>query len=256
MGKKQGESTGGSPHMGPDPLNSSYVEHLSYVGLSSAEGGTQTVPVSAIARVVVQLGMETAQASLGPAKTAAELFRENVRRLREQRGWSQETLRQRFLDLGYSIDRATIAKIESKERNRKITVDDLVRFAFALDVALIYLITPWNQDLDLSVTPTIRIPGKGITSWVQGHFPVIYEHDAALINTSAYHWQQPNDVWWGQKRYDVRSVKERADNEEKTEALTSILSEMYKKGPSEEWHENLIQEVRNERERLASLKKV
>jgi transcriptional regulator with XRE-family HTH domain len=60
---------------------------------------------------------------------ARQLFADNVRRLRELRGWSQETLATQA-----KLHRTYVGSVERAERN--VSIDNMEKIARALSVAL------------------------------------------------------------------------------------------------------------------------
>jgi len=70
-----------------------------------------------------------------PGGTARALFARNLRRVRVERGFSQEKL----ADLT-GLHRTYVGSVERGERN--ISIDNMEKFARALDVALSVLVTP------------------------------------------------------------------------------------------------------------------
>jgi transcriptional regulator with XRE-family HTH domain len=64
----------------------------------------------------------------------------NIRRLRTQRGWTQDELRQRLNDIGHRASRPTVAAYESGARS--IEVSDLFALGLALGVAPQLLLYP------------------------------------------------------------------------------------------------------------------
>jgi transcriptional regulator with XRE-family HTH domain len=81
-----------------------------------------------------------------PPRSSSELVSmtqvvaENVRRVRTQKGWSQEELRHRLGAVGRLVSRATVAAFESGDRS--IGVSDLLALGLALGVAPHVLLYP------------------------------------------------------------------------------------------------------------------
>src|SRR4051794_40249041 len=70
----------------------------------------------------------------------AESVAANVQAIRKRRGMSQQQLAARLGELGRPLQKAAIAKIES--RDRRVDVDDLAALAVALNVSLARLVLP------------------------------------------------------------------------------------------------------------------
>jgi transcriptional regulator with XRE-family HTH domain len=65
-------------------------------------------------------------------KTANTYVRENVRRERQRRGWSQAAMSERLAQLGHRLTVPVLSKIELGDRD--IEVDDLVAFAAVFEL--------------------------------------------------------------------------------------------------------------------------
>jgi transcriptional regulator with XRE-family HTH domain len=83
---------------------------------------------------------------------------ENVKRWREKRNLDQQGLADRLAELGWSVDRTAITRIERGDR--KVAVDDLGLLAVALNVPIPMLLLPVHTGVDVAATP------KGETSAV------------------------------------------------------------------------------------------
>jgi transcriptional regulator with XRE-family HTH domain len=89
--------------------------------------------------------------------------------------WGQEELARRLEAVGYPINRATIAKIESGRR--VVTLDEVLIFALVFDVSPLHLVVPEGPTEPLSVTPTVRVVAAKARRWIRG-WEALPEQDA------------------------------------------------------------------------------
>jgi transcriptional regulator with XRE-family HTH domain len=98
-----------------------------------------------------------------------------IRELREQHGWSQADLTRRMNQLGAGLDRSQVARVEQGERG--IPVDELVRYALALNTSLVGLLFPpadddlvhlETEDADVQIEAT----AKEARAWARGELPL------------------------------------------------------------------------------------
>ena len=82
--------------------------------------------------------MPTHQPTVEHARTARIVLAENLIRLRKKKGWSQE-----YLALEAGLHRTFVAHVERQARN--ISLDNIERLAFALDVPTYQLLMPYNN---------------------------------------------------------------------------------------------------------------
>ncbi|MBL8775083.1 MAG: helix-turn-helix transcriptional regulator [Acidimicrobiales bacterium] len=103
-----------------------------------------------------------------------EVFGHNLRRLRQRKGMNQQQLSDRVRQLGGSLDRTAIARVESVGRadSRKVTIDDLVLLATALDTTPMHLLIPFGHDETLDVTREVQVTGAVARRWFRGWEPL------------------------------------------------------------------------------------
>ncbi|MES9804970.1 helix-turn-helix domain-containing protein [Streptomyces cinereoruber] len=101
-------------------------------------------------------------------KTVAE----NVRRLREKRGWSTYNLSAKLKEVGRPIAPSAVAKVERAER--RVDVGDLAALAAVLDASPAALLLPLDDDPDhlLDVTGAGRVPADAAWAWAFGQRPL------------------------------------------------------------------------------------
>jgi transcriptional regulator with XRE-family HTH domain len=101
-------------------------------------------------------------------KSPSEAAAEELRRVRTRKDWNQQQLADALRKLGAPIDRATISKIETGER--RITLDEVFWFAFALGVSPHALILPRGLGSEVAVTPTTTMDTSMALDWLRGYY--------------------------------------------------------------------------------------
>ena len=105
------------------------------------------------------------------ARTVGEVFRDRLRTVRERKRWKQFQLAERVTEMGAPMHQTAIAKIENGER--KVTLDDAMRLAAALDVSPLSLILPLGDEDAMSLAPRAEpMPAKLVRAWIDGTLPV------------------------------------------------------------------------------------
>ncbi len=94
-----------------------------------------------------------------------------ARRVKEVRGRrSQEWLAQTVTALGHPMHQTAIAKIEAGDR--KVTVDEMLLLAVALEIPPSLLLLPVESDDDMAVTPTMNVYPWRVWEWLLGEQPL------------------------------------------------------------------------------------
>jgi transcriptional regulator with XRE-family HTH domain len=90
-------------------------------------------------------------------RSIGEAVAANVKHWRKARGLDQQQLADRLDELGWSVDRTAIARIERGpgRDGRKVTVDELGMLAAALNVPLTVLLLPLVDGADVKVAPKV-----------------------------------------------------------------------------------------------------
>lgn len=97
----------------------------------------------------------------------------NVKRWRERRGLGQGEFAERLGDLGWSIDRTGVTRIE--KGRREITVDDLGVLAVALNVPMTLLLLPAFDNANVAISPngpTSSVNPWLVYEWMRGEEPL------------------------------------------------------------------------------------
>jgi transcriptional regulator with XRE-family HTH domain len=110
------------------------------------------------------------------AKSPSEAAAEELKRVRTRKGWNQQQLADRMDEIGAGIDRATISKIE--KGYRRITLDEVFWFAYALGVSPAALMFPRPGRSILAVTPKTSVRTAQALHWLRGTHPVDDPDDA------------------------------------------------------------------------------
>lgn len=102
------------------------------------------------------------------APTPNETFARYLREVRERRRWSQQDLADRMDELGWPLDRSTIARTEAGPAQRKVSLDEAIALSAALGVAPIHMFVPRSDDEKLALTPTWTVGAHSARQWVRG----------------------------------------------------------------------------------------
>jgi transcriptional regulator with XRE-family HTH domain len=179
-------------------------------------------------------------------QTADQVVADQVKRLRERRGTSQQALADL---LGWT--QSAVARLESGDR--KISVGELLALAWALDVAPVYLLAGSFQTADVPVHKTLRVPPTHMRKWIRGGEPL------PGSNYRAYFENIPDDEWI--ERYGPVD-EQRADAAEHWEKAEELLASGATRQPGHEDVEvsaerelELAEERRRRRDQLTASRK-
>lgn len=167
------------------------------------------------------------------AETAApsELVGRSVKRLREANGWSQRDFAERMKALGIPLHHATVAKVE--KGTRRVDLDELLKLAYALNVAPVHLFVPTDEYIDtlqVDVTPEVTVGPYVLRKWIRGELPI------ADQDQRRYFAFMPNEEW--AKRFgrgadalvgaaeDVRAAIREGDRAEAGNAIARLEQEL------------------------------
>ena len=90
-----------------------------------------------------------------------------------QRGMSQQGLAERMNQLGARTDRSVVAKVESGRR--AISLEDVFRYALALDVAPVHLIVPIDSTEPIHLAPNLEAAPHEVRAWIRGFRPMLQD---------------------------------------------------------------------------------
>jgi transcriptional regulator with XRE-family HTH domain len=89
--------------------------------------------------------------------TAGIAFAERLKQVRTRKGWSQAALSERLNELGYPMNRVTLAKIETGgTRARNVTLEEVFAISYALGVSPLFMSVPYSPESRLQVVPVLR----------------------------------------------------------------------------------------------------
>ncbi|WP_083502213.1 helix-turn-helix transcriptional regulator [Sphaerimonospora mesophila] len=93
-----------------------------------------------------------------------------VRELRRRKGWTAAQLGEALTAQGVPWDRFTVSNLENGKR-QNVTLTELLALATVLDVALVHLFVPLN-DNPVKVTPNRTEDADTVRAWVRGQEPL------------------------------------------------------------------------------------
>jgi transcriptional regulator with XRE-family HTH domain len=103
----------------------------------------------------------------------SETFTQAMREERERRRWSQAELARRVTDLGHPLDNSRLSRLESGQV-KKVTLDDAIAIAAALDVPPLSLLMPAYPE-DVELAPKLHLPRGFAVGWMKGQIPLSRE---------------------------------------------------------------------------------
>jgi transcriptional regulator with XRE-family HTH domain len=95
-----------------------------------------------------------------------EVVARRTREIREHRGWLQADFLNRLDALGHHMEQATLSRIENGVR--RVTVDELVLLALALDVSPAHLVVPVDQTARVELAPGTVERAVDVLRWFTG----------------------------------------------------------------------------------------
>jgi transcriptional regulator with XRE-family HTH domain len=98
------------------------------------------------------------------AHSPAVVVASNVKLWRRRRGLDQQGLADRLSELGWTVDRTAVTRIETNDR--KVTVDDLALLAVALNVPVPLLMLPVHVETFADVALTPKGPTAAVYPWL------------------------------------------------------------------------------------------
>jgi transcriptional regulator with XRE-family HTH domain len=120
------------------------------------------------------------------APAPSDVFRSRLVEARKALGYTQAGLAERLTEIGTPMHETAVARIESGKR--RVTLDDVIAIAAAMDVSPLFLFSPLEHDARIRLAATIDCTAADLWAWVRGTQPL----DAA--NARSYHYQSPGDV--------------------------------------------------------------
>jgi transcriptional regulator with XRE-family HTH domain len=155
---------------------------------------------------------------MNEAATPEAIFSRRLKETRRARGLSQRRLVARLAALGRPLNQAVITRIERGAR--KVSLDEAIALAAALDVAPVHLFLPIDDSERVSLTPTLEVSAALARQWARGRRPL----DPA--NTRFYAYQSPHIPDWDEIQLQRQ--------EGLTKDEQAILDEQHRMGQEED----------------------
>jgi len=122
-------------------------------------------------------------------ETLTAVVARRVKEVRQSRGWSAQALATACADHGMpQLTRSTIANIESGRRS-SITVDEVMVLAYVLDIAPVHLLTPADDDEDVTVGVE-RFRADQVRRFIRG------SEALSGMSRRLFFSQIPESEWW------------------------------------------------------------
>lgn len=134
--------------------------------------------------------------------TVAATVAARVAEVRNRRGYKLRELSRRLADLGYSMDPSALMRLERGER--KVTLDDVMALALALDVSPDALAIPLDDGRQVAVTKNVVHPAHFVRDWFTGTslFSLPGEdEDAMLRRFEDWQSERPLTERWARKNH-------------------------------------------------------
>lgn len=147
--------------------------------------------------------------------------RSNVARLRREKRLTAEQLVERLALAGHKVPRTAISEIETG--GRRVTVDDLVALALALEVTPNTLLLPDSDSPEtvVSLTSLASIPSRQAWAWAQGQFAPTPFADQDSFRTHSL------PSWLLQEQSQIENVRVRSTGQLR-DLLSGLLDEVEK----------------------------
>lgn len=134
--------------------------------------------------------------------TADQLVADQIRALRDRRGISQQQLADTLV-----VPQSTVARIESGRRT--ISVGELLRIAWALDVAPVHLLAASFRPQDVPIQGGLGLSPKDAREWIRGETPIPGgDHRAYYDNISEEEWGERQKFWDSLQGLSLKSREE------------------------------------------------
>jgi transcriptional regulator with XRE-family HTH domain len=98
---------------------------------------------------------------------------ERVKQYRQKKKWSQGRLIEEMGKLGYKTDRSTLTRLEGNQsRAEHVPLREILVLAAVLDVPPVLLFVPLGEDVELQLTPELRMDPHSAYEWIAGAAPL------------------------------------------------------------------------------------
>ncbi len=104
---------------------------------------------------------------------AGEVFARRLREVRGHRGMSARVLSERLADMGVTMSRVAITKLENEPaRAATVRLQTVLAISAALNCSPSWMITPDEQSKYVRIAPGLRQPAGAVRLWLRGDFPL------------------------------------------------------------------------------------
>jgi len=123
---------------------------------------------------------------MAKGRRVGEVLARRLEQVRKARGLTQRDVTERLADLGVSMHQTAIAKIENGDR--KVTIEDALLLAFALDVAPVNLFLPLADNIPMALG-NVTVQSGEMRAWARGFAPLPGQ------DSRTYLTQVPDGEW-------------------------------------------------------------
>ncbi len=104
---------------------------------------------------------------------AGEVFARRLREVRALHGMSARALSERLAEMGVTMGRDAIAKLENyPARAATVRLETVLAISAALNCSPSWMITPDEQDEYVCIAPGLCQPAGAVRLWLRGDFPL------------------------------------------------------------------------------------
>lgn len=117
-------------------------------------------------------------------------FARRLKQARERRRWTQHRLARELTSIGWHVDRAQVAKIESQDR--RVSLDEAIMIAWVLSLPPAYLYLPVGEEDDVALAPDVNVHPDLARKWVLGKLPSVTSDQRARMPRE---WYADIHIW-------------------------------------------------------------
>lgn len=159
---------------------------------------------------------------MGDGQAPSQVLGEKMRATRLRKGWtSQQRLADRLAELGISVDRSVVARLEAGTRG--VQLDEASAIAAALGVSPLALLLPDDPEEMVALAPKLKVRAEEARAWFRG--------DEPLPGQDRHFFEANSDAWvevtaWRRQRALFTLVARLADawEHEDVKELRATLS--------------------------------
>ncbi len=137
----------------------------------------------------------------------SRLIARQVRKARNDRGWSAQRLAEELQKVGLPWDRTIIANLENGRR-QAVSVEELLALSYVLAVPPILMLAPLDEVDGVSITPDLAVPPGLAHRWIVGEAPPV---DAEHYARDIKEWRRASrPLYLYGRLHDAAAVAQRA----------------------------------------------